>query len=308
MQGITSFIILSSLIGGIFSIASVQAQETTPSATAPAFEIPNVASITTPLSKTEDNTILYKKTAGEKLTAFSNPLMGGSNQGNRPKVFIAGTPILVKKNVRSFIQNKMLDHLPPSLRFQHIRAALENRSNIAVFPHNPKRGPLNAAVVILELTDLSCLQCFEQLRQIDEVRKKYADDILQIHAYVPVDRYNTSNPAAFYSRLAHEAGVFWEYRNAMFSIQDLSEQALVAKLIESGVDTQDLRQNVRYNARRYYRELDADGQLANDLGIQRPPAVFVNGIRIGGAVKMEQLEELIKYEIEVAKKIRAEAR
>ena len=306
MQRLKQFIIFSALLSGTVSSMSAKAEDDAVSKTAPAFEVPKIVSDTEAASKTEDTGILQKKTSTEKLTAFSNPLAALGNDNNRPKVFIAGKPILVKKHVRTFVQNKLLDHLPPALRFQRIRAALENRTNISVFPHSPRRGRSDAPVVILELTDLSCLQCSQQLQQIDDIREKYKDKILQIHTYVPVDRYNTSNPAAFYSRLAHDSGSFWEYRDELFSIEDLSEQSLVSKLIASGVDIQHLRQNVRQNARQYYRELDADSQLAGDLGILRPPAIFVNGVRIGAAVKMEQLEELIKYEIKVSEQIRVE--
>lgn len=230
-------------------------------------------------------------------TTFSSPLESPQIGKKRPEVYISGKKVVSRSNVGGKLGISQLKNLPPELNGDQIRSAIEQRRHMRIYNHNPTQGVFDAPVTIVEFSDLSCLQCYKTLRKVDEVREKYMDKIKYVSVHLPIDYYNTSNPAAFYGRLAHQSGVYWEYRKLLINQDSLEENTFSEKLLEAGVDVRKLRTLIRKNARQFYRELDADALLARKMNEQRPPAVYVNGIRVGISIPYEKLEDLIKYEI-----------
>lgn len=218
--------------------------------------------------------------------------------GRIPKITIGGKQVLTNEQ----LNHQTLDSdLPEALKNDRARMAIENRRRIQVWNHTPVRGPENAPVVLLEITDLSCLYCQSMSKRIDEImmQDKYKGKIQHLVMYLPVDQYNFTNSAAFYSRLAYDAGHFWKYRESLYDTPDSNDHAFIDKLLNIGVSEKDIRKKTRKNARRYYRELDADVNTSKNLGELRPPALYVNGIKIGGSITMDELEPLIDYEIKL---------
>lgn len=218
--------------------------------------------------------------------------------GRVPKITIAGQEVLTNDEIRTHVFDR---DMPTSLKTNMVRLALENRRAIQVWEHDPKRGPDGAPVVILEITDLSCVYCQAQSKMVDDVFKtdRFKNKIQHIVMHLPLDAYNMTNSAAFYGRLAHDADVFWPYRESLYDSSDSTDNIYVEKLMNSGVDIKTLRQMSRENARRYFRELDADIKAVKKLSEMRPPAIYVNGIKLGGGVPYDQIYDLIDYEIKL---------
>lgn len=222
---------------------------------------------------------------------------------SKKDVYIAGKKVITKNNTADSVALQKLPDLPPELNTQAIQTSIQQRRHMQIYNHNPATGPLNAPVTIIEFTDLSCLQCYKVLKEVDTIREKYADKIRYISVHMPVDPYNTSNPAAFYGRLAQQSGIFWEYRKLLIELTDIQENTFSEKLIEAGIDVKRLRTLIRKNARQFYKELDADTILSQKTTESQPPAIYVNGIRVGISIPYSNLEDLIKYEIKEQEKI-----
>lgn len=218
--------------------------------------------------------------------------------GRIPKITIGGHQVLTNEQ----LNHQTLDSdLPVQLQNDRARMAIENRRRIQVWNHTPLRGAEKAPVTLLEITDLSCLYCQDTSKKVDEIfeKEEFKGKIQHLVMYLPVDQYNFTNSAAFYSRLAFDAGYFWQYRKSLYDVSSATDNVFIDKLLNIGVAEKDIRRMTRKNARRYYRELDADIKSAKKLGEMRPPALYVNGIKIGGSVTMQELEPLIKYEIKL---------
>ena len=117
--------------------------------------------------------------------------------------------------------------------------------------------------------------------------------------HLPVDKYNFTNAAAFYGRLAFGAGEFWDYRQSLYNVSSATDNIFTEKLISVGVPEKEIRRMTRKNARQYYKELDADRTAVQSMGEHKPPVLYVNGIKIGGSITLEQLESLMDYEIKL---------
>lgn len=223
------------------------------------------------------------------------------HSGRVPKITIGGQEVLTNKQLRT---QAVDSDLPLLLKNDRARMAIENRRKIQIWNHTPMRGPEKAPVVLLEITDLSCLQCQSLSKKVDEVynKEKFKNKIQHYVMHLPIDSFNLTNAAAFYSRLAFDAGYFWSYRESLFDVSSASDNTFIEQLLSIGVKEKDLRRMTRKNARRYYRELDADLTASKKIGEIRPPALYVNGIKIGGSITFDELEPLIEYEIKLFEK------
>jgi protein-disulfide isomerase len=218
-----------------------------------------------------------------------------------PPVHILGKEVIPGSNKKRIVP-RSVEILPENLQTERARAAIAMRRDMNIYKHNPYYGPIDAPITIIEMTDLNCLQCMTFLKGVDEVLKqeKYTDKVRYVHVHLPVDLYNSTNPAAFYGKIAQEQGVFWEYRKQLFSIAEIKDNTFIDKLVNVGGNPIEIRNLVRFNARKFYKELDADALSAKNMGETRPPVLFVNGIKVGYNIKIEELASLLDYELDMS--------
>jgi len=187
-------------------------------------------------------------------------------------------------------------HAPPP-------AALETESAPASpAPEFNTVGRADAAVVIIEFTDLQCPYCeqfatytFPRIKQayIDTGKVRYAshDLPLAIHAY--------ALPAAIAARCAGEQGRYWEYRHAVFAAQrrlGAEPWEELARGLSLDIDRFDA---CRRDGRQL-RGIQADAQLAASFGLAATPS-FVIGRMVKGELVGESFSGVKPYETFAAK-------
>ena len=202
---------------------------------------------------------------------------------------------------REIFNGTVFDDLPPSLSSDAAKTALLGRTNVPIYRHNPRQGPDDAPITVIEFSDLGCLTCPDYLNTELHLREKYGDLVRLVHKYLPSNPYSADTLIAFYAKLAQRSGKFWEFRQAVKDIKDpdkVNDSALNDKLLDVGVTLDNSRQEVRYHARDIYRELDADTLQAAKLKLDGPPPMlFVNGVRLGAGVDVDNIDDLINYEL-----------
>ena len=217
----------------------------------------------------------------------------------KQKVFIAGVEVVSKE---AMLHNTLKEELPTELQSTRSRMAIENRVRIKVYDHAPVIGPEKAPVTFVEFNDLSCETCREISKTVDEIRKKHPKSIRHIYIHTPIDAYNATNPAAFYGRIAAFNHKFWQYREALYSQSQDSDNIYIDTLIKLGIDMKKIRQDIRENARQFYKEIDADTALAASMGEKTAPSIYLNGIRLGGSISLDDADALVNYELSQYKK------
>jgi protein-disulfide isomerase len=199
------------------------------------------------------------------------------------------------------LQNKIEAQIPASLADPKSQLYLKQRVDIPFYDHAPTQGDITAPITMVLLNDLSCMQCMDVVKKIEAVREKYKDQIYFVHVHLPVDLFNATNPAAFYGRLAHKLGLFWDYRARVIELSEAGDSIYLEQLLDLGVDKHEMRRLIREQARRLYKELDADAMLAQRLNENRPPVVYVNGIKVGEGRLLDKLGDVIEYELAMIK-------
>ncbi len=229
------------------------------------------------------------KSEGKK--SFSGKIIGAVPE--IPSVTIAGQSI-ISHAAKTAIE--ISDTIPAGLDNGLFLPMLDRRYKVSAYAHSPRRGPSNAQIEVVLFTDFSCGQCMPELIKIDAALAAVSETVQVVHVHAPMVRFQDTNMPAFYGKIAARGGVFWDYRSKLMANPTEDANTLFDILLASGLDTAQARNLMLTEARRFYRELDADTLLARSFSVGNPPVAFVNGIRVGqGGIPLDKMGDVLAY-------------
>lgn len=168
---------------------------------------------------------------------------------------------------------------------------------VQVAADGPARGPANAPVTIIEFSDYQCPFCKRAEPIVNEVMKRYPDQVRLVFRHFPLDQIHPrARPAAEAAACAEEQGKFWEFHQKLFEGDGFEQANLVAYAEGVGLDKAKFEACV--NERRFKDKVDADAAAGREAGVSGTPAFFVNGIMMSGAKPVEEFVEIIEREIQ----------
>ncbi len=169
----------------------------------------------------------------------------------------------------------------------------------------PALGPANAPISIVVFSDFQCPMC----RQEAEVIHKQIGEAFptQVRVYFrdfPLESlHNWARAAAVAGRCVYKQNpaAFWDYHDWIYENQQyIGLDNLNSKIQEfataKGVDGMQLSRCIESKVTD--PEVKASLAVGNSLALNSTPTIFVNGRRIDGAVPWENLQALIKAEID----------
>ena len=166
----------------------------------------------------------------------------------------------------------------------------------------PFKGALSAPVTVVEFSDFQCPYCRVFAATLDEVSRKYGDNVRLVYRQFPIPSIHPNAiKAAEASLCANDQGKFWQLHDLMFADQrSLSISEIKLKASNIGIDSR--RFDSCLDQGRFAGQVQSDMRAGALLGIAGTPAVFINGIEIkGGAVPFETLDAAIDRELQRAK-------
>jgi len=171
------------------------------------------------------------------------------------------------------------------------------RLDIAVAGY-PSRGPEQAAVTIVEFSDFQCPFCKNFSSTLDRVIKEYASDTRQVFRQFPLSEIHPmAEKAAEASLCAQEQGKFWQLRDLMFKDQaNLKVEDLKAKAAGLGLDMPAF--NSCLDSNKYAQRIRQDLRDGAAAGVSGTPAAFINGRYLSGARSYEDVDAIIKEELQ----------
>ncbi len=207
------------------------------------------------------------------------------------KEVIRENPELLYETINAYVvelrQKKQDQDLESSLKGP--RAEDEIRS------HNPVKGPLkeeDAVITIVEYTDFECPYCVRASRTMEELLKKYPENIRLVFKNKPLEMHENAMPAAKAALAAGNQGKFWEYHDRLF---DASPKLGQDQLVEIAKD-------LKLDMERFNRDLiseEIEAQVALDiadaeaLGFKGTPSFLINGIKTSGARPLAYFSEIV---------------
>lgn len=169
-------------------------------------------------------------------------------------------------------------------------------------------GPRDALVTLVVFTDLQCPFCARAHATVQELQRRYRDELRVVVRHNPLPFHPHAMPAA---ELAAEAraqrgdAAFFDVVDRVFARESvLSEKALLDVAQEAKLDIARVKR--AWAAQRHRPAIERDAELALDYQARGTPHFFINGRRLSGAQPIEKFEALIQEQLEPARRLRAE--
>ncbi len=215
-------------------------------------------------------------------------------------VMIGAQKVLTRAQQVAESERIAKEALPESLRNDMFLRSLRNRDNVSPPASAPTNGKMDAPITVFEFADLSCSLCGTKMQTIDSIlaKEEFEGKIRRVYVHSPAYKFTPTNPSAFYSKIAQNSGSFWDFRKDMVAASGRSDADMVKFLMDQGVSISIIRKNLRENTRQFYKQLDEEASAARAIVRGELPFYMVNGLTIGSALTLENLEDFIRYEIE----------
>lgn len=159
---------------------------------------------------------------------------------------------------------------------------------------SPVLGPEDAPVTISVFTDFECPYCKKVEPLIAQVQKNNADTVKVVFKNVPLQMHQFADPAHRAAIAAGMQGKFWEFHDALFAAEKLSNQVIEDIAKDLNLDMEKWRSDMQ--SRQVREKIAADLQQAQELGVTGTPTIFING-RLLKDRSMQGFQEMINEEL-----------
>jgi len=169
----------------------------------------------------------------------------------------------------------------------------------------PTLGPANAPIAVVVFSDFQCPMCRQEAEVIHkEITETFPTQVRVYFRDFPLESlHNWARPAAIAGRCVYKLNpaAFWDYHDWVYENQTyIGLDNLNSKIQEfaaaKGLDGMQLSRCIESKSTE--PEVNASIKIANSLALNSTPTIFVNGRRIEGAVPWENLQALIKAELD----------
>ncbi len=185
------------------------------------------------------------------------------------------------------------------------KAAERNMELAALAEGVPVKGNPEAPVTIIEFSDFQCPYCSRAANTVEQILKKYPNDVKFVFQHFPLNFHPWAKPAAIASECAanQDDGAFWTLHDSYFKDQKkLNPGNVMAKskeyLAGSEIDIEkwsacaENKESDEYQAAS--AAVDAAMAAGKKYGVTGTPGFFVNGHFLNGAVPLSAFEPLIE--------------
>lgn len=163
---------------------------------------------------------------------------------------------------------------------------------------DPVLGAEDAPITIVEFSDYECPYCRQWHAQVySQLIETYGDRVRFVYRDFPLDSIHPeARPAAQAANCAYEQGVFWEYHDMLFSMeQELGREAYLEYASRLDIDQDAFNECIE--SERYQAEVQGDFEFAAQLGVRSTPTFFINGIAVVGAQPFDVFQQVIEREL-----------
>jgi protein-disulfide isomerase len=169
----------------------------------------------------------------------------------------------------------------------------------------PTLGPATAPIAVVVFSDFQCPMCKQEAYVIHkQIIEAFPTEVRVYFRDYPLESlHNWAKPAAIAGRCVYKLNpaAFWDFHDWVYENQTyIGLDNLNSKVQEFAVlknlDGMQLSRCIESKATE--PEVQASIAIGNSLALNSTPTIFVNGRRIDGAVPWENLQALIKAEID----------
>lgn len=160
-----------------------------------------------------------------------------------------------------------------------------------------RRGPANAPVKIVEFSDFQCPFCKRMQSVLTEVVERYDGKVSWYYKDLPlVSIHSGAKYAAEAARCAGDQGKFWEYRDALFAADKVTDAMHQGVAKELSLDLAKFQGCL--SSDKYSKAVEQDLAEAEELGITATPTLMINGIMLSGVRGPADVSAVIDRELQ----------
>ena len=161
----------------------------------------------------------------------------------------------------------------------------------------PSLGAAEAPVTIVAFSDFQCPHCATMAPVLDRVLDAYPRKVRLVFKHCPAPSHPLAFDAHRTSAAASLQGRFWQMYEFLFAHQsDLATTDLRKHAGMLGLNLEQYDEDIR--GKEVRERIAKDKADAVDLGIERVPTFFVNGLVLEGAQPFEVLRVEVKAELD----------
>lgn len=155
----------------------------------------------------------------------------------------------------------------------------------------PALGPSDALVTVAVFSDFQCPYCGRIAPSLHELADKETG-VRVVSMQLPIPSHPRARDAAKAALAADRQGKYWEMHDKLFeSRESLAAADFSAMAEELGLDVAQFEADLEDDA--IEQQIQADVDMARDLGVRSTPATFVNGHYVRGAVPLKTLRQAV---------------
>jgi protein-disulfide isomerase len=171
--------------------------------------------------------------------------------------------------------------------------------NVPFDDFQPTKGPKDAKVTIIEISDFECPFCGRANPTIKQIMDEYPNDVRIVWANNPLGFHKNAMPAAKAAYAAHLQGKFWEMHDKLFSAQRALTQENFDKYAqELGLDMKKFKADME--SPKIEDQIKKEQALYTSRGARGTPGFFINGRLVSGAQPFANFKKVIDEEIKRA--------
>ncbi|MGI5830375.1 MAG: DsbA family protein [Bradymonadia bacterium] len=164
----------------------------------------------------------------------------------------------------------------------------------------PARGNQNALVTVVAYSDYECPFCARGETTLNEVAKKYPNDLRIVFAHNPLPFHQKAKLAHQATWAAQKQGKFWAMHDRIFeNPRKISEVDLLALAKDLGLDMARFQND--WKSPEAVAAIDASIKEGSERGVSGTPTFLINGELLVGAQPIDKFSTLINKKLEEAR-------
>ena len=171
--------------------------------------------------------------------------------------------------------------------------------NVPFDDAQPTKGPKDAKVTIIEVSDFQCPFCSRATPTVKQIMDAYPNDVRVVWANNPLAFHKDAMPAAKAAYAAHKQGKFWEMHDKLFANQrELTPENFEKYAQELGLDLAKFKADMA--SPEIEQQIKKEQALYTSRGARGTPGFFINGRLVSGAQPFDNFKNVIDQEIKRA--------
>jgi protein-disulfide isomerase len=221
-----------------------------------------------------------------------------SGRGN-PSVIVEA-PGAISSSSGPILEWTAVDHRLDDI----ITAVGGERMRVSYDAQHPWDGAVVPMVTIMVFSDYQCPYCDRFDQTLDQLLGRYPAELRVVYRQFPLPSHREAEFAAAVALAAHAQGQFvsmhrWLYENS----HALTHMSVAERAATYGLDPQRLLDEV--DGDRHAARIDEDLEVGKRFEVTGTPAYFINGRPGSGAQPIEELDRIVREELELAQRLLA---